>query len=254
MSFCSVTAGIWKTAGIHPRRISESGYDRKCTGGFCPVWSATGTNRTKRQTGRTWETALHRNRFYFFWWKDWRLFYRRPPGHYKSVWQPEGTGICNCPGTGKWKKRLFFSTVFPEQLQIFCAWQEKAPLNRTDSAWMKYIPLFFYGFRWNIETSYYEQKTFWSLCSYMVRSRSGIERMVNLINIAYCAMKILPYQDKRFSKYKGCGVQEFRFALSEEIRQQIFFTGFVKTVENGIKSQRILRVLKQLIYHQGYHL
>ncbi len=27
-------------------------------------------------------------------------------------------------------RRLFFSTVFPEQLQIFCAWQEKAPLNR----------------------------------------------------------------------------------------------------------------------------
>ena len=61
------------------------------------------------------------------------------------------------PGSGK--KRLFFSTFFPEQLQIFCAWQEKAPLNRTGSAWMKYIPLFFYGFRWNIETSYYEQKT-----------------------------------------------------------------------------------------------
>ena len=156
------------------------------------------------------------------------------------------------PGSGK--KRLFFSTVFPEQLQIFCAWQENARLNRTGSAWMKYIPLFFYGFRWNIETSYYEQKTFWSLCSYMVRSRSGIERMVNLINIAYCAMKILPYQDKRFSKYKGCGVQEFRFALSEEIRQQIFFAGFVKTVENGIKSQRIIRALKQLIYRQGYHL
>ena len=119
---------------------------------------------------------------------------------------------------------------------------------------MKYIPLFFDGFRWNIETSYYEQKTFWSLCSYMVRSRNGIERMVNLINIAYCAMKILPYQDKKFSKYKGCSVQEFRFALSEEIRQLIFLAGFVKTVENGIKSQRILRALKQLIYRQGYHL
>ena len=85
-------------------------------------------------------------------------------------------------------------------------------------------------------------------------NRSGIERMVNLINIAYCAMKILPYQDKKFSKYKGCSVQEFRFALSEEMRQQIFFAGFVKTVENGIKSQRILRALKQLIYRQGYHL
>ena len=40
---------------------------------------------------------------------------------------------------------------------------------------MKYIPLFLYSFRWNIETSYYEQKTFWSLCRYMVRSCKGIE-------------------------------------------------------------------------------
>ena len=30
-------------------------------------------------------------------------------------------------------RRLFFSTIFPEQLQIFCAWQEKAPLNQTGS-------------------------------------------------------------------------------------------------------------------------
>ena len=45
-----------------------------------------------------------------------------------------------------------------------------------------------------------------------------------------------------------------RFVLSEEIRQQIFFAGFVKTAENSIKSQRILRALKQLIYRQGYHL
>ena len=27
-------------------------------------------------------------------------------------------------------KRLFFSTIFPEDLQIFCAWQEKEPLNQ----------------------------------------------------------------------------------------------------------------------------
>ena len=53
---------------------------------------------------------------------------------------------------------------------------------------MKHIPLFLYSFRWNIETSYYEQKTFWSLCRYMVRSCKGIEMLVNLINICYCAM------------------------------------------------------------------
>ncbi|MEQ2372538.1 hypothetical protein WMO28_16795, partial [Blautia sp. CLA-JM-H16] len=99
-------------------------------------------------------------------------------------------------------KRLFFSTISPEELQIFCAWQESSPLNQTGSDQMKYIPLFLYSFRWNIEISYYEQKTFWSLCSYMVRSCKGIEMMINLINVAYCAMKLLPYQDESFSDFR----------------------------------------------------
>ena len=147
-------------------------------------------------------------------------------------------------------KRLFFSTVFPEQLQFFCAWQEKEPLNQTGSSWMKYLPLFLYAFRWNIETSYYEQKTFWDLCSYMVRSSKGIEMLVNLINISYCAMKLLPYQDRHFSKYQGKSVQEFRFVLSEGIRRQIFFATFVQNIETRIKSDGLINALKQLIYQK----
>ena len=65
---------------------------------------------------------------------------------------------------------------------------EDVPPNMGRDFLLKYIPLFLYSFRWNIETSYYEQKTFWSLCSYMVRSCKGIEMLVNLINICYCAM------------------------------------------------------------------
>ena len=78
-------------------------------------------------------------------------------------------------------RRLFFSTIFPEQLEIFCAWQEKSPLNQTGSSRMQDIPFLLYVFRWDIEVSYYEQKTFWSLCSYMVRSQKGIEMLANLI-------------------------------------------------------------------------
>ena len=151
-------------------------------------------------------------------------------------------------------KRLFFSTIFPEELSIFCASQEKAPLNQTDSKKTKYIPLLLYSFRWNIETGYYEQKTFWSLCKYMVRSRKGIEMLVNLINISYCAMKILPYQNEYFSEYRTKSVQEFRFELSQGIRSQIFFVNFVKNIEIHIKSKAILKALKQLIYQQIYHL
>ena len=151
-------------------------------------------------------------------------------------------------------RRLFFSTVFPEQLQVFCAWQEMAPLNQTGSSWMKYIPLFLYNFRWNIEVSYYEQKTFWSLCNYMVRSRKGIEMLVNLINISYCAMKLLPYQDETFYEYRNQSVQEFRFALSEKIRQQVFYAHFVKSIETQKKSNAFIKALKQLIQQNGYHL
>ena len=157
-------------------------------------------------------------------------------------------------GKNSGSRRLFFSTVFPEQLHVFCAWQEKAPLNQTGSSWMQYIPLFLYAFRWNIEVGYYEQKTFWSLCSYMVRSCKGIEMLVNLINIAYCAMKLLPYQDEAFAEYRTKSVQEFRFVLSEQIRKQVFYTTFVDNIENTIKSTAIMNALKQLITQQGFHL
>ena len=100
--------------------------------------------------------------------------------------------------------------------------------------------LFCDSFRWKIEISYYGQKTFWSFCDYMVRSRNGIEMLVNLINISYCAMKILPYQDKYFSKYRTKSVQEFRFELSQEIRKQIFFATFVKNIETHIKSETMI--------------
>ena len=55
-------------------------------------------------------------------------------------------------------RHLFFSTIFPMDLQIFCAWQEKEPLNQTGSSWMQYIPMFLYSFWWLIEVSCNEQK------------------------------------------------------------------------------------------------
>lgn len=85
----------------------------------------------------------------------------------------------------------------------------------------------------------------------MVRSRRGIEMLVNLINISYCAMKLLPYQEDIFSRYRSESVQEFRFALSGQIRQQIFYATFVKNIETSIKSNVIVKTLKQLLQQQG---
>ena len=119
---------------------------------------------------------------------------------------------------------------------------------------MQFIPLLLYVYRWNIEVSCYGQKTFWSLCSCMVRSRKGIEMLANLISTAYCAMKILPYQDTAFSKYRTESVQEFRFALSAQIREQVFYAVFAKNIETHIKSNTIINALKQLVQQRGYYL
>ena len=70
----------------------------------------------------------------------------------------------------------------------------------------------------------------------------------------FCAMKILPYQNEHFSKYRTKSVQEFRFELSQGIRSQIFFATFVKNIETHIKSNAMTKALKQLIYQQVYHL
>ena len=77
---------------------------------------------------------------------------------------------------------------------------------------------------------------------------------LDLINISYCAMKILPYQNEHFSEYRTKSVQEFRFELSQGIRSQIFFSTFVKNIETHIKSNAMTKTLKQLIHQQVYHL
>lgn len=61
----------------------------------------------------------------------------------------------------------------------------------------------------------------------MVRSRKRIEMLVNLIDISYGFMKLLPYLEKVFSKYRDASVQEFRLVLSERICQQVFYMELV---------------------------
>ena len=88
----------------------------------------------------------------------------------------------------------------------------------------------------------------------MVRSCKGIEMMINLINITYCGMKLLPYQDEKFSDYRDKSVQDFRFALSEGIRQQVFFATLVQNIETQIKSSSMINALKQAIVKQEHYL
>ena len=43
-----------------------------------------------------------------------------------------------------------------------------------------------------------------------------------------------------FAEYRTKSIQEFRFAFSEQIRKQVFYTTFVDNIENNIKSTAIM--------------
>ena len=157
------------------------------------------------------------------------------------------TAYVTCAEKKNGTRRLFLSTISEDAIAI-----PKKELPEIIEKHFDLLPMFLYQLRWNIEIGYYEQKTFWSLCSYMVRSRKGIELMVNLVNISYSAMKILPYQYPEFSEYRNQSVQDFRFALGKRIREDVFLWTFEKKLEKAEKSVDIFKVLDSLLSKQSH--
>ena len=73
----------------------------------------------------------------------------------------------------------------------------------------------------------------------MVRSSKGIELMLNLINISYSAMKILPYQYPEFSEYRNQSSRLLIYTRKVNSRRCIF----MDFREKNRKDRK-----KQLIY------
>ena len=140
--------------------------------------------------------------------------------------------------------RLFLCTIDPKEISLGLDLCKKANLCPYAEESISYLPLDLYAFRWNIEVSYYEGKTFWSLENYRVRSSCAIERLVNLLSLAYSAMTLLPYCENRFSEYQSASAQETKYAIGTQIQTCLIlcrFGQFLETVEN---SRRLLRILE----------
>ena len=147
--------------------------------------------------------------------------------------------------------RLFFSTVDPMALHMSIAWQENKTLRNTSSKHMAIYPLKLYKLRWGIETNYYEQKMFWELGSYKVRTKTAIEHLLNLTNAGHALMKILPYEDERLSAYQDKSPQELRHALSQQIHKEVFFATLVSKAQSSINSSALLKALQALAWGDG---
>lgn len=103
-----------------------------------------------------------------------------------------------------------------------------------------------------IETSYYETKTFWSFCSYRIRSAIGIERLVNLVCISYAAVRLLPYYSPEFAQYQVESPQEVRYQNGEKIRMNLIVVSLGQIIETMKNNQPVKEALKAYSHSQGY--
>ena len=132
-------------------------------------------------------------------------------------------------------RRLFLCTKSPQELHfaLNCSGIGKAAAyGNTD---ISLLPLSIYALRWHIETAFYEQKKFWSLGSYMLRSKDDIACLLNLLTILYSLMSLLPFLDSDFFFLSGESPQQSRFLLSRCLHQELFFATFgcrPKTTKN----------------------
>ena len=145
--------------------------------------------------------------------------------------------------------RLFLSTVPADGIHINAREHADRKIRQYNECGM--LPMGVFSIRWNIETGYYETKTFWSFNNYMVRSAEGIERLTNLICISYAACKLLPYYSRDFEGYKGLSTQEVRYQLGERIRRSIIIRSLEQMTETLKNNIPIKKAFQKLIYRCG---
>ena len=123
-------------------------------------------------------------------------------------------------------QRLFICTKSPDELNFDFTSSELGKASLFFFFFLQFLPLTVYSMRWSIEVTYYEQKKFWSLGNYMLRSKIGIERLTNLLTLLYSFMTLLPFYDKTFSALSNNSPQQSRFVIGMTIWQELFFAAF----------------------------
>lgn len=171
--------------------------------------------------------------------KDWGLEERCAASAHQIMGSTDSLYHCYAPQKWKWESEAFL--LYKKSGKHHPGPQQPRRWNNPQ-LWeenKKFLPTACYSLRWNIEISYYEGKTFCSLEEYRVRSRVGIERLVNLECIAYSAMALLPYRDGAFSCCRSASAQETRFGIGQQIQASIIFSSFVELLETVKKSSVI---------------
>ena len=131
-------------------------------------------------------------------------------------------------------RRLFISTD-PDQSTIDISMITDATAKAIGQTVPELLCFCGYSFRWSVETNFLEQKTYWGLCDYMVRSMDGIQRLVNLQSLTYAVLSLLPYCDDAFASLRELSIQERRYELGRCLDREFFMATLTSELKNDPK-------------------
>lgn len=78
----------------------------------------------------------------------------------------------------------------------------------------------------------------------MLGSITGVENCVNIMNICYTCVCLLPWRNKKLKELQGESAQHIKYILSQEINRELFFASFVMNAE---KAKKYLEIIKPVI-------
>ncbi|MDO4975377.1 MAG: transposase [Alphaproteobacteria bacterium] len=126
----------------------------------------------------------------------------------------------------------------------FIAEEEAKKFVNTNSNFIIYA---IYKERWKIETTFYQQKKFWGIDKYMVRSFVGIENIVNILNLTYAIMSMIPYIDNNFIKLKNKSNQIKRYEIGIRIYELIILNKIIEYIPDTNNKNIIENFLNEMI-------
>ena len=146
------------------------------------------------------------------------------------------------PKSKKDSVNLFLATTDLDLSDFPTEMIESEEMRALVAANQEYLHFAMYKFRWAIEQCYYQLKVFWNFGGYRLRSRVGIENLINLQNIVYALMSVLPYINKEFEVLVNLSPQERRNKIGEFLRKVEFMGRFVQHIETTENSAALRAV------------
>ncbi len=80
-----------------------------------------------------------------------------------------------------------------------------------------------------------------------VRSKEGVERLVNLICLSYSAPSMFLYSGKVFSEYMCASAQKIRYEMGQRIQMEILLCSFGRFFEMNKNCSALRKVVEDYI-------